>query len=151
MAIKTDNYEIDKWQANYEHIASVIHVKHQYLVWTRLMGSLKEKSPRDKYWLSSHSCQAIWSGQATQHDVTGFLQWRILSDRDNDGQVTKKSKNGRGTINDSEENVVDVGDRVIPCDADPNRQPTDVTMFVLCHFLLPSEVIDKAASAKAEN
>ena len=100
------------------------------------MGYLKEKSPRDKHWLSSEPCEAVCEGQATQQDVAGFLQGRALGDRGDDGQVTKKCKNGTGSIDSGKKNIVDVGSCVVPHDANPTWQPANGAVFIPNHFVL---------------
>ena len=114
MAIETDYYSVGERQADCKHIGDVINFKNQHLVWTPLLGSLKDKSPRHKHWLSSDSREAICEGQTAQQDVAGLLQRRFLDDSDNDGQVTEECKNGTGYIDSSKENAVDVSGRVVP-------------------------------------
>jgi len=119
----------------------VIYFENQQLVRTRLLGSLKEKSPHEKTWLSSDSCETICKGQAAQHDVATFLQGGSFDDNDNDGQVTKECKNGAGAIDSSKENIVDIGSGVVSYHANPTWHSTNGAILMESHVAAWSSYI----------
>ena len=83
---------------------------------------MKHQTPNEKQRLWREANQAIYSGQATQQNVAGFLKARCFDHGNDDDEIAKEGENTKGYVNTNGKNIVCIGRTVVGGKGDPGRQ-----------------------------
>lgn len=89
---------------------------------TWLTGTMEHQSPNEKQRLWRQANQAIYSGQATQQNVAGFLKARCFDHCNDDDEIADERKNTKRYVNSNGKNIVYIGCTVVGGKGDPGRQ-----------------------------